>query len=207
MDEPVNYYAVLGVLRTATPDEIRKQFREMARSRHPDQFPPEKKAEAENQFQQLTLAYNVLTNANARSAHDMDLDSKVVAQNDPKAISLAYLEKGIEAYRDGRWDAALTNFEMAVRQDPDNPKIHHHLAMAALRFPQKLRLAVSSVEKSLELDPRNAEFLKDAGLIFRQAGLWTRAEKCYREAMRWNPDSADLRHGLEEAKAHRPPRA
>lgn len=206
MVEPVNYYAVLNVPRGATEAEIRQRFRELARERHPDRFPAEEKAKAEEAFQQITMAYNILVNPERRAAHDFDLDNKVISETDPKAIAAAYFQKGVEAYRDKQWDAALSNFELAMRHDMENAKILHRFALVAVRAPQKLRQAVEAIEKALQREPRNPDYLRDAGVIFRQAGLWARAEKCYREAIMWNPDSPDLKRGLEEARAHRAPR-
>ena len=207
MAQSVNHYEVLGVDRTATEDEIRRRFRELARERHPDRFPPAQKARAEEEFQKLTEAYNILTNRERRAAHDFDLDNKVVSADDPQAIAQAYLARGVDEYREGRMDSAFSNFELALHHDPENAKIQHHFALAASRFPNRMRHAVSAIEQSIRLEPHNPAFLKDAGLIFRQAGLWTRAEKCYLEAMRWTPDSAEVRRGLEEARAHRAPQS
>ncbi|HKB72195.1 MAG TPA: DnaJ domain-containing protein [Thermoanaerobaculia bacterium] len=207
MAQSVNHYQVLGVDRTATEEQLRKRFRELARERHPDRFPPAEKARAEAEFQSLTEAYNILTNRERRAAHDFDLDNKVVSADDPQAIAQAYLARGVDEYREGRWDSAFSNFELAMHHDPENAKIQHHFALAASRFPNRMRHAVAAIEKSIRIDPHNASFLKDAGLIFRQAGLWSRAEKCYLEAMRWTPDSAEVRRGLEEARAHRAPQA
>jgi len=205
MREPVDYYAVLGVARNSGETEIRARFRELARERHPDRFPEGLKAKAEKEFQELTQAYNILMNPERRSAHDFDLENRVVSETDPRAIAQAYLVKGNEAYRDRRWEAALRNFEMAANNDPESAVVQHHLAMAALRVSNRLRLATTAIEKALRFEPRNPEILRDAGAVFRQAGLWTRAEKCYLEAMRWTPDSPELRKGLEDARAHRPP--
>ena len=207
MAQSVNHYQVLGVDRTAPDDEIRRRFRELARERHPDRFPAAQKPKAEAEFQTLTEAYNILTNRERRAAHDFDLDNKVVSANDPQAIAQAYLARGVDEYREGRMDSAFSNFELALHHDPENAKIQHHFALAASRFPNRMRHAVAAIERSIRLEPHNPSFLKDAGLIFRQAGLWTRAEKCYLEAMRWTPDSAEVRRGLEEARAHRAPQS
>lgn len=199
----INYYEVLGVARDATSEDIRKRFRDLAREKHPDRFSGVRKMRAELEFQTLTEAFNILTNPERRKAHDFDLDNKVVSETDPKAIAQAYLAKGVESYREQRWDAAFSNFEMALHHDAENAMVQHHFAMAAARFPARLRRAVEAIDKCLRLEPRNQEFLKDGANIFRQAGLWTRAEKCYLEALKWQPDSVELRRGLEEARSHR----
>ncbi len=205
MAEIVNQYEVLGVARGATADEIRKRFRDLARERHPDRYPAEQKARAEADFQALTAAYNVLMSPERRAAQDFDIDNKVVSESDPKAIAQAYLTKGVEEYREGRLDSAYSNFELALHHDPENGVIQHHYALSAARSPNRLRHAIAAIEKAIRLDPHNGGFLRDAGAIFRQAGLWTRAEKCYLEALRWMPDSPEIRRGLEDARNHRAP--
>ena len=63
---PKDFYAVLEVSRQATPEEIRSRFRQLARERHPDRFQGEAKARAEQEFQLVTEAANVLLNPEKR---------------------------------------------------------------------------------------------------------------------------------------------
>ena len=156
MARSVNHYQVLGVDRTATDEQIRKRFRDLARERHPDRFPAGEKARAEADFQALTEAYNILSNRERRAAHDFDLDSKIVSAEDPQAIAQAYLARGVDEYREGRMDSAFSNFELALHHDPEHAKIQHHFALAASRFPNRMRHAVAAIEKSIRIDPHNA---------------------------------------------------
>jgi DnaJ-class molecular chaperone len=61
-------YAVLGVKREATQDEIRKAYRQLAKKLHPDLNPGDK--QAEDKFKQVSAAYDVLGDAEKRGRYD-----------------------------------------------------------------------------------------------------------------------------------------
>src|SRR6202790_4227711 len=63
-----DYYAKLGVKKTATPEEIRKAFRKLARKYHPDVNPGDKKSEAK--FKEINEAYEVLSDSDKRRKYD-----------------------------------------------------------------------------------------------------------------------------------------
>jgi len=63
-----DYYATLGVSKTASQDEIRKAFRKLARQHHPDVAKDKKNAEAK--FKEINEAYEVLGDADKRQRYD-----------------------------------------------------------------------------------------------------------------------------------------
>ena len=63
-----DYYATLGVAKTATEKEIKQAFRKLARKHHPDVNPGDKVAEAK--FKEINEAYEVLGDPNSRKKYD-----------------------------------------------------------------------------------------------------------------------------------------
>ncbi|MCP5521434.1 MAG: J domain-containing protein [Verrucomicrobiales bacterium] len=63
-----DYYATLGVPRTASEEEIKKAFRKLARKHHPDTAA--NKAEAEEKFKEINEAYEVLGDSQKRRKYD-----------------------------------------------------------------------------------------------------------------------------------------
>ena len=63
-----DYYAALGVSKTASADEIKRAFRKLAMQYHPDRNPGDK--EAEHKFKELNEAYDVLKDEQKRAAYD-----------------------------------------------------------------------------------------------------------------------------------------
>ena len=68
MEQKRDYYEVLGVSKTATPDEIKKAYRKLAIKYHPDRNPDNK--EAEDKFKEAAEAYEVLSNEEKRQKYD-----------------------------------------------------------------------------------------------------------------------------------------
>jgi molecular chaperone DnaJ len=74
-----DHYATLGVDRGATPDEIKRAYRRLARELHPDanQADPE----SEERFKQVSHAYEVLSDPNKRQRYDTFGDDRAGAAN------------------------------------------------------------------------------------------------------------------------------
>jgi hypothetical protein len=66
-----DHYAILGVTRNASYEDIKKAWRDKAREWHPDKFQSEdEKLAAHKQFVEILEAYTVLIDAKKRAAYD-----------------------------------------------------------------------------------------------------------------------------------------
>lgn len=66
-----DYYGTLGVAKDASPDEIKRAYRKLARELHPDVNPD---AEAQHRFKDVTAAYEVLSDPKKRQIVDLGGD-------------------------------------------------------------------------------------------------------------------------------------
>ena len=67
MTDKRDYYEVLGVPRSASADDIKNAFRNLARKYHPD---VNKAEDAEEKFKEINEAYGVLSDPERRTAYD-----------------------------------------------------------------------------------------------------------------------------------------
>lgn len=194
-----DFYAVLAVPRNATEDQIRQRFRELARTRHPDRFQGEAKKRAEVEFQELTQAFNVLSDPERRRRHDVELvRPEEQGAPDPRQLARIYLQRGVKAYKEKNWAEAASNFDLAVKADPQNAQGWHHLAQACSQQRNWLAQGVTAIEQACQLEPMNATYLKQAGRICALAGQAERALQYYRKALQWGGDDPTVRQAIEE---------
>uniref|UniRef100_A0A8C5I257 DnaJ homolog subfamily C member 10 n=1 Tax=Gouania willdenowi TaxID=441366 RepID=A0A8C5I257_GOUWI len=83
--EGVDYYELLGVSREATTREIRRAFKQLALTMHPDKNPGD--SEAHDKFLQVNRAYEVLKDEDLRKKYDK------------------YGEKGLDEQQGGRYES------------------------------------------------------------------------------------------------------
>lgn len=199
-----NFYGVLGVAQTATEEEIRRTFRELARQRHPDRFEGAEKVKAEREFQEITEAFNVLADARRRRIHDRELEGagrgpasprtggsapSASGAEDQAKLLRAVLAEGVKAYKRQDFAAAAESFGRATRIDPGSPQAWYNLALTQSHQSGGGPRARRAIEKACELEPMKPAYLKLAGRLYAEAGMKSRAEGFLENALAWGgPD-------------------
>src|SRR5437773_2599419 len=77
-----DYYAILGVKKNASAEEIRKAYRKLARKYHPDINPGDKVAE--EKFKEISAAHEVLGDSDKRKLYDEFGEQGLSAGFDPE---------------------------------------------------------------------------------------------------------------------------
>ena len=81
----VDYYQVLGLANTASTAEINKAYRTLARKVHPDRNPDD--PNANEKFQKLSKAYEILSDDKAKAAFDAVIRTKMRAKERDSKLS------------------------------------------------------------------------------------------------------------------------
>jgi curved DNA-binding protein CbpA len=198
-----DFYGVLGVSRNATTEQIKERFLQLTREKHPDRFLGAQKQEAELVFQSITQAFNVLSNAERRRQHDMDLSRPASQKADPGELAKVFMQRGVKAYKAKNFIEAADNFSRATEADPNSALAWHHLARTCLQQERWMPRAATAVARACELEPMKAEYHKLAGQIYLKTGDREKAANSFRQAIRWGGEDIEVRAALDALEGKR----
>ena len=94
-----DYYEILEIPRTATPEEIKKAYRQKALKYHPDKNPGD--AEAEKKFKEIAEAYEVLNDDKKRSIYDRHGKEGLgagMAGSGPRGAGFASMDEALRTF-------------------------------------------------------------------------------------------------------------
>ena len=201
MRKQVTLYDTLGVERDASDKDIRKAFRRLALKHHPDRFAGDKRAEAEERFQGITEAFNVLSHPESREKYDKEISHGTDAKSmDAKEISRRLAAKGSQLMREGKMAEAVESLKMAIDHDDNNARAHYFYGQVIGRISGKERDALRHVEKAISLEPGNATMMAEAAALSLVAGMKTRALRHAQDALTLDPTNVKANEVISEAE-------
>ena len=185
-----DYYKVLGVLKTARVEEIKKAYLKMVRENHPDRFiDPEMRAKADVRFQEITEAYNQLRNESSRKEYDELL---VHEQKPPEEEANLYYKNGKVKEQLKEYERAIKFYYEAMRLQPNNIEYALSAGRALSLDKSKHRQAADLYAKILEKDISCRDAHLRLGELFFRKGMLTRAQRIYETALTVFPKDQEL---------------
>ncbi len=203
MAEFKDYYAVLGVGRTAAEQEIKAAYRRLAVRLHPDKNPAEsKQGFASSQFQDVNEAYHTLVDRRKRDAYNKQLLARQTGMSDGHTYEANQAEmvyrQGVKAYNEQNFKRAVEYFKAAVRLNPKKASYYDRLGIAIVKSGGSIEDARAQCEKAQQMEMYNPEHYLSMGIIYQLAGLGDKAREQFREALKWDPANAAAKQRLEQ---------
>lgn len=197
-------YQILDIPKTATEEEVKKAYFQMARRFHPDRFDRQIVADFKTQidavFDGITNAYRVLSNKESRRVYDAKSGQASTQEDVQDSFRRADIKfrQGKTLHAQGRNDEAIAYLEEAVRMRHDKGDYYLLLAMCESKLPAYVQKAEQDFLKALKLEPWNPEGYVGLGLLYKAEGLQTKAIKQLEKALEVEPDHASAREALDE---------
>jgi curved DNA-binding protein CbpA len=194
MRHQVTHYDTLGVKPDASENDIRSAFRELTRKYHPDRFSGAERAQAEERFQAITEAFNVLNRPETRETYDRGLSMAIGTPSnskgtDPKELARRLAAKGAEELRAGSLQEAIDHLRMATDHDDESSRAHYFYGLALGRTKGRERDGLRHLERAATLEPNNAAFKAEAAVLCLAVGMTSRAARFAQEAIALDPTS------------------
>lgn len=104
------------------------------------------------------------------------------AERAQQASAQSHLDIGLGALAENNLPKAISEFQIAAKEDPRNPRIHHALGNAYLRNRQ-FDDAIASLRQAVELNPRLSDAYNDLGAAYVQKQQWDLAIDALRKAL------------------------
>ena len=200
-----NYYELLGIAKSATTSDVRKAYARLARERHPDRFPdPAAKKAAQETFQEITAAFNTLSNDRNRAEYDKGLEAPARPPV-PEEIARDAFERGQKLFEAKNFFDAVELLRISVAHGPQEARYHAALGRALAKNPHWVREGIQTLEKAVQLAPRQAGYHAELSELLAGQGLRIRARKAADAALRLDPQNAIALRVLEAAGEDEPP--
>ncbi len=119
----------------------------------------------------------------------------------PGQMAELYYQQGRARFERKEYHAAVHLLREAIKLDPSRAPYHYHLGIALIRNPRTRRDAELHLSKAAELEPYNPQIRVKLGLLYKEAGLFKRADHYFQEALQMDPDNRTAKREMNQQAA------
>jgi tetratricopeptide (TPR) repeat protein len=198
----LDHYQLLDVPRAATRGQIIAAAEDKKGRYSPASYPAVVKNEISAISKRLDEAASTLENPARRQAYDKMLNQEPMpgAGNEDMqrravrhSIARQNVQHAKELSASGDYYGAIILLKQAVAYKPDDAEAWHLLGACQERNPKWRRDSAESFQRSLSLNPNSIDTLISLGDLYRGEGLTARAQSCYEDALKIDPEHAEAK--------------
>ena len=126
------------------------------------------------------------------------LDKVITAKGDSVDWRLLYM-RAIDYQESDRWPDAERDLRQALKQKPDDPELLNFLGFSWIDRGEQLPLALSMVQKAVELDPTSGAMIDSLGWGYYRLGDYPKAVEKLEAAVELEPADPDVNDHLGDA--------
>jgi curved DNA-binding protein CbpA len=205
----MDYYGILGIDKNSSEEQIRKAYYLFAKEFHPDRHFQTGSETLKNQlneiFTHVTEAYKILSDPKLKAQYDQTLKVTLAAAGMKSETQTARtrFKQGVEAFKRGDFAVAVELFGQAVYIDSRTGEYYYYLGLAYGRL-KRFRDAQKAISKALELEPDNANYIAENGIIYLGLGFHLRAKSVFEKALKLDPHNKKAKEGLSRIRIGEP---
>lgn len=204
----LDHYQVLDVPRAATRNQIVNRAEELRDTYDPQAFPPAIRDEILEIRRRIDEALSVLAHPVKRPEYDQLLAEPTKGKRDVSveqrlarhALAEQNFVRAQELALTGDYYGAIVLLQSALEFTPSNAEGWYTLATCQEKNPKWRYQAVESYQKALAINPNHVDALIALGDIFQGQGMVIRAENCYLDAVKTDPENVRAKGRLKAIK-------
>jgi curved DNA-binding protein CbpA len=196
-------HELLEIDKESDSDTVKKNYYRLTKEFHPDRYfaiPDESiKTKLTAIFDAVTGAYDALKDEKKRQDFFRSLRPvKKTRRSAEQAKTERQFRLGIEEFKKGNFHGAADHFREAARVLPEGAHYWNYLSLAYSRIPGKIKEAEQALIAAIKLEPRNADYYANLGLIYIRAGQKKKARSSFEKALKIDAENEKAIKGLEQ---------
>jgi len=192
-------YDLLELERGADSDSIKGNYFRLAREFHPDKYYESEDSALKDKlttiFDAITDAYNRLKEQSGQET--VATAATPAAPTDGRDAD-TLLKQGIAGFKKGDFAEAARLFRAAVEANGKDARAWSYLSLALSKMPDSIKQAEEALIEAINLEPDNADYLANLGILYMKEGVHQRARTQFEKALTLDPANRKAQKGLKD---------